>query len=525
MRIRLIGTENELKDLKNLPNEEELYIQIISKLQKEHLKNVYLIVVKKNLVGVTIKSNLSIEHYQILSIPTINLLHLNVLSSFRENDSNIKKLISKLPKLKCLSLKNLEEEYIKLSDLLPGNLFFLESLELDSITIDESFNQVLANSKLKELYYFACSFESSFKFNINLKKLLKLTFFSCENIPFKSLHQSMKGNSEKLEIFIYQEQLETEEKEMDCLGNILFDYKLSLFDFRFHSKGIQSFLDQDLNFHIENFKLDLLDDDYSIIPKLFSKIYGLFKVSIRFDSITKEIFQILMDQKKLKELELYGNIYFTSNDLFSFLNHLKIKKLTILSKEYQNSKEFFELLKDNVHLESLDIQFWDESIFNIISSHKGLETLKISLFKRDNKEITRFFQSLKQNSFIRYIEIIGYNYITKNEDCFNPVSDYLSSNPNITHFIISINKFDHSFLKSLSLNTKLKELEIRVVNPPTKNEIESQLEFLFKYNFTIQKILISKFKFDEFDHYLKRNQKIQSIYKFKNEGDIHFKFD
>lgn len=101
------------------------------------------------------------------------------------------------------------------------------------------------------------------------------------------------------------------------------------------------------------------------------------------------------------------------------MNHSQIEKLGLLDYCYSTPKEFFEYLKENTTIKSLNIFFWDDAIYDMIVYNQTLEILKI-IETIYSYRLDPFLKCLEKNPTIKKVSI-------DSDQCCNLIKDFLAS--------------------------------------------------------------------------------------------------
>lgn len=119
--------------------------------------------------------------YSVLSLPCIESLELKFQIKKKETRLHLKKHLSKIKNLKSLVCHHTD---IPL-DFIP-NLPNLAKLSLNGLIITKEFNEIFKDSKLKEISFESCDFQT--EWNLNLNGILHiLSIKNCKNFSFKKL--------------------------------------------------------------------------------------------------------------------------------------------------------------------------------------------------------------------------------------------------------------------------------------------------------------------------------------------------
>lgn len=249
-----------------------------------------------------------------------------------------------------------------------------------------------------------------FQFKIDLKNLREIRYLHSQNYSMNSLYESIKDNSEKLSFYIQNNENNDFKKLIDIFMNV----KFSVLDLDLDHSVLKPILNTKFKIDVETLKFNLHSNESDLILKNFlSKVYNLKCVTFE-TNVDKETLDILKEKKELKTLEMYNMTNFTSDELFDFLNHSKIENLVLNDEFIETTKEFFDLLKENISIKYLDINIWNESIYDMIIHNFTLETLIIktdSIEDFNYNDTKRLFESLKNNSSIKELFIYPCNYI------------------------------------------------------------------------------------------------------------------
>lgn len=526
------GEKQNLEKLKKIPNHIELTVDFLPSFKIDSFDNLYSILSQKYLIKVKIYSKLTLEMFQLFKIQTIRSLYLNLESFNLKNNKELKESLSQMTNLKSLTLMRGESKFswkdiqFRLSDVLPEKLNHLENIHLFKMKIDDDFNQIFSDTKLKKITFAYCKFVIDFEFKVDLKNLRKISYVYNENISMNNLYESIKDNNERLSLYFHTNN-DTNKEKLENLLKIIMNLKFSVLEL--DDSVYKSILNTKLKIDVENLILEFSINSTFIFQKYISKVSNLKSISFNENTVDKEILDFLKEQKELKILKIGNFIYFTSEELFDILNSSKIEKLILHDEDFETPKEFFNLLKENKSIKELDIYFWDNAIYDMIISNTTLEILKItteSIEGLNNNDIKILFESLKKNSSINELYI---------NPCDNLISlkDYLCSNPKITTLEIETDNEDYSLFQSLIFNTNLKKLiihyhksiEIEI------DKIKKEIEYLFQFNysliyFEINHIDLNPFDLDIFDEYQNRNKEISRIYsRFIIGEDLYFKFN
>lgn len=312
-------------------------------------------ILKRNIKNVRLSYTMDEpEAYQenalkIMSCPSIETLEITLSKRSFDDSKRIKDSLCRIQNLREISLSSFQETLYYSLNFLPV-FKTLKKLEITKMMIYDDFNQVLSETKLKDLWFRDVEFEEKFTFKCDFSKL---KYFYCNSTPkitLKGFAQSLKGNK-KLKMLTFDNS-KLKQIEMSNFYDILNSVQvetLILNQFLFYFPPNENY-----KFNIEDLSICDTQLDISTLRRLLDGNLNLKSLKL-FDVKFNEYNDEKLDPVSTPNLKkVYFSIEF-EYILISLFDLKTIDSLTLSNCSKVNLKQLYISLKGNLNLEEFYI--------------------------------------------------------------------------------------------------------------------------------------------------------------------------